>query len=64
MFSNELTDKGIKVNAMCPGWVRTEMGGPDAPRSVNEGADTAVWLATEKYIPTGKFFMDRKEISW
>ncbi len=64
MFSNELKDDGIKVNAICPGWVRTDMGGPDAPRSVSEGADTAVWLVTEENIPTGKFFRDRKEIEW
>jgi NAD(P)-dependent dehydrogenase (short-subunit alcohol dehydrogenase family) len=64
MFSNELKKKGIKVNAMCPGWVRTDMGGPNAPRPVEQGADTAVWLATEAHIPTGKFFQDRKEISW
>ena len=64
MFSNELKETTIKVNAMCPGWVRTDMGGPDAPRHVSEGADTAVWLATEKDIPGGKFFRDRKEINW
>lgn len=64
MFANELKDKGFKVNAMCPGWVRSDMGGPDAPRSLAEGADTAVWLATFKEIPTGKFFKDRKETEW
>lgn len=64
MFSNELLEKGIKVNAMCPGWVKTDMGGLNAPRSVSEGADTAVWLTTENEIPSGKFFRDRKEISW
>jgi NAD(P)-dependent dehydrogenase (short-subunit alcohol dehydrogenase family) len=64
MFASELREKGISVNAMCPGWVRTDMGGPNAPREVSQGADTAVWLATEKEIPTGKFFRDREEINW
>lgn len=62
LFSNEL--QGIKVNAVCPGWVRTEMGGEGASRSVEQGADTAVWLATAEHIPTGKFFRDRNEIPW
>jgi NAD(P)-dependent dehydrogenase (short-subunit alcohol dehydrogenase family) len=64
LFSNALKESGIKVNAMCPGWVKTEMGGPDAPRTVCEGADTVVWLATENEIPSGKFFRDRHEINW
>jgi len=64
MFANELKATGIKVNAMCPGWVKTDMGGPGAPRSVSQGADTAVWLATKNEVPTGKFFRDRKEINW
>jgi NAD(P)-dependent dehydrogenase (short-subunit alcohol dehydrogenase family) len=64
MFSHELEMKNIKVNAMDPGWVRTDMGGPDAPRDVTEGADTAVWLATAEGIPTGKFFRDRQVINW
>ncbi|MBD3882882.1 SDR family NAD(P)-dependent oxidoreductase [Phormidium tenue FACHB-886] len=53
------------VYAMCPGWVRTDMGGTNASRSPEKGADTAVWLATEAPIrQTGKFFRDRKEISY
>lgn len=64
MFSNELRNKGINVNAMCPGWVKTDMGGEDAPLHVSQGADTAVWLATKKNTPNGKFFRNRKEINW
>jgi NAD(P)-dependent dehydrogenase (short-subunit alcohol dehydrogenase family) len=53
------------VNSVCPGWVRTEMGGENANRSVKEGADTIVWLASEAPQDlTGKFLRDRKEISW
>jgi NAD(P)-dependent dehydrogenase (short-subunit alcohol dehydrogenase family) len=53
------------VNSMCPGWVRTEMGGENASRSVEEGADTIVWLASEAPQDlTGKFLRDRKEIPW
>jgi NAD(P)-dependent dehydrogenase (short-subunit alcohol dehydrogenase family) len=55
----------VKVNAMCPGWVRTRMGGSGAPRSPEEGADTAVWLATlADDGPTGGFFRDRTLIPW
>jgi NAD(P)-dependent dehydrogenase (short-subunit alcohol dehydrogenase family) len=58
-------EPGIKVNVMCPGWVRTDMGGPSATRSVEEGADTAVWLATlPEDGPTGGFFRDREPILW
>jgi NAD(P)-dependent dehydrogenase (short-subunit alcohol dehydrogenase family) len=55
----------VKVNAMCPGWVRTRMGGQGATRNPDEGADTAVWLATlPDDGPTGGFFRDRKPIEW
>jgi len=65
MLADALKGEGIAVNSMCPGWVRTDMGGPNATRSVEEGADTAVWLATEASQKlTGKFFRDRREISW
>jgi hypothetical protein len=53
------------VNAMCPGWVRTDMGTSAATRSVEEGADTAVWLATlPDDGPSGGFFRDRQAIPW
>ncbi|HEX4438486.1 MAG TPA: SDR family NAD(P)-dependent oxidoreductase [Thermoanaerobaculia bacterium] len=54
-----------KVNCVDPGWVRTDMGGPGAPRGVEQGADTIVWLATLPASgPTGGFFRDRKPIAW
>jgi NAD(P)-dependent dehydrogenase (short-subunit alcohol dehydrogenase family) len=53
------------VNSVCPGWVRTDMGGESAPRSVAEGAATIVWLATDApHDLTGKFIKDRKVIPW
>jgi NAD(P)-dependent dehydrogenase (short-subunit alcohol dehydrogenase family) len=56
---------GLLVNTMCPGWVRTDMGGDSAPRSVEQGADTAVWLATlDDDGPNGGFFRDREPIPW
>jgi NAD(P)-dependent dehydrogenase (short-subunit alcohol dehydrogenase family) len=56
---------GVKVNSMSPGWVATRMGGSGAPRSVQEGADTAVWLATlPDNGPTDGFYYDRELIPW
>jgi NAD(P)-dependent dehydrogenase (short-subunit alcohol dehydrogenase family) len=53
------------VNSVCPGWVRTDMGGASATRSVEEGADTIVWLGTDApHTLTGKFLRDRKSIPW
>lgn len=61
----ELADTQIKINSMCPGWVRTEMGGPNASRSVEQGAETAIWLATlEDDGPSGGFFRDKAPIPW
>jgi NAD(P)-dependent dehydrogenase (short-subunit alcohol dehydrogenase family) len=58
-------NSGVLVNAVDPGWVRTDMGGRHAPRSVEQGADTIVWLATlDSRGPTGGFFRDRHPIEW
>lgn len=65
MLAKALESDHIAVNSMCPGWVRTDMGGPNAARSLEEGADTIVWLADEApHRLTGKFFRDREEIAW
>ena len=65
LFANALRRDGVLVNCADPGWVRTDMGGSAAPRSVEEGADTIVWLATlPDGGPTGGFFHDRKKIAW
>jgi len=65
MLASENGDAGVLVNSVCPGWVRTDMGGAGASRSVEEGADTAVWLATlPDDGPTGGFFRNREPIPW
>ena len=63
--------RGVLVDAMCPNHCRTDMGGPDAPRSAEEGADTIVWLATRaatmpdgEPVPTGLLWEDRAQIPW
>lgn len=61
----ELRDSGILVNACCPGWVRTNMGGPEADLSPADGADTPIWLATlQDDGPSGGFFAERTESPW
>lgn len=63
--SQEVIGKNILINSVCPGWIKTEMGGVDAVRDVDIGADCVVWAATlPDDGPSGKFFRDRKELSW
>jgi NAD(P)-dependent dehydrogenase (short-subunit alcohol dehydrogenase family) len=61
----ELRHVNISVNAVSPGWVRTDMGGAFAPRSLEKGAETPLWLATEASDKiTGRFLSDKAEIPW
>lgn len=67
MLTQQLTAAlpDVMVNSMCPGWCRTEMGGSDAPRTPEEGADTLVWLALDApHDLRGKFIKDRAVIEW
>ena len=56
--------RGVLVDAVCPGHCRTDMGGPDAPRSAEQGAETALWLATRADGPTGLLWEDHAVVPW
>lgn len=65
ILAAELSGRGVAVNSVCPGWVRTDMGGPSATRPVEKGAETIVWLALQgPGGPSGGFFRDREPIPW
>ena len=64
-FAAALSPKGIAVNSVHPGWIKTDMGGSAAPAPIEKGAETPVWLATEVPIDvTSKFFYNKKEFAW
>jgi NAD(P)-dependent dehydrogenase (short-subunit alcohol dehydrogenase family) len=65
IVSSEVRGYNIKVNSACPGWVRSDMGGGHAPRSLEQGAATIVWLATlPDGGPSGGFYQDQKVVPW
>ncbi len=65
LVADAVQGSNVLVNAVDPGWVKTDMGGPNAPRSIQQGIDTILWLATlPDSGPTGGFFHDRKPIEW
>lgn len=65
IFSDELIGQGIKINSVCPGWVRTEMGGSDAHLSIEEGVRGIVWAATLPADgPSGGFYRHGEAIPW
>lgn len=67
-YETGLGARGFLVDAICPNHCRTDMGGPDAPRSAQEGAETAIWLATRDFDPvkdkTGLLWEDRQVVDW
>jgi NAD(P)-dependent dehydrogenase (short-subunit alcohol dehydrogenase family) len=64
ILSNEISGSGITVNSVCPGWVKTDMGGKNANLSVTEGVESIIWLATCESPPNGKFISNKEEIPW
>ncbi|MGH8397055.1 MAG: SDR family oxidoreductase [Gammaproteobacteria bacterium] len=65
VFANELRPRNILVNSVCPGWVKTDMGGVNANRSIEKGVETIVWLASApEATESGFFWRDKKKIPW
>ncbi len=64
VVSPELAARSVRINAVCPGWVRTDMGGPSAPRTLREGAASILWAAVLDDDRTGGFYRDGKRIPW
>ncbi len=65
VFASELRPRNILVNSVCPGWVKTDMGGANASRTIEKGAETIVWLASApEATESGFFWRDKKKIPW
>lgn len=65
IYAKSLAEQGVIVNAASPGWVKTDMGGPEAPRGIEEGIDTILWLATSaEATDSGGFYRDRAKMDW
>lgn len=65
IFSTLVRGKNIKINSICPGWVKTDMGGASAPRSIEQGISGIIWAATlDENGPSGGFYHDKKLIDW
>lgn len=65
IIADEVKEKNITVNSVCPGWVKTDLGGSEAPNLPENSVGTIIWLATlEKKEPTGGFFRDMEKLEW
>ena len=64
VMSQDLIDKNIKVFSVCPGWVHTDMGGPNAPRTPEQGASSILFPFYSKRAKTGNFYQDGKMLNW
>jgi len=65
MVAEAARDTNVAVNSVCPGWTRTDIGGAEAPQSIEEAAKTIIWLATKPSSnPTGGFFRNKRRIHW
>lgn len=64
-LDGEYGDAGLLANGVCPGWVRTDMGGERADRSVEKGAETPTWLCRfAPGSPSGHLWKDREVVEW
>lgn len=64
ILADELGERSIIVSSVCPGWVKTDMGGPDANRDIDQGIETIVWLALQTDIESGLFWRDKEVLDW